>query len=231
MGLPIRKLVAAVNANDASHRVILDGQLQKKPMVKTLSEAMNVQIPYNLERLLFYRTGQNHELVSQWMNHVESFSSLDLTAWQERLQEDFQSATASDADVCEAIASVWSAFGYFMDPHTAVGWCAADQLGYTAPVRTPAGRSSGCAPPAVLLATASPCKFENAYATALGPEGWKAYVASSQYPASARRILEGNEIPPLRYPGESTLQESQAQWERQAREIVRTLEDPAADCE
>jgi threonine synthase len=229
MGLPVSKLIAAVNANDASHRVIQTGQLQKKPMITTLSEAMNVQIPYNLERLLFYRTGQNHELVSQWMKEVDSKASLDVTLWLDRLQEDFQSATASDSQVCEAITSVLSSFQYYIDPHTAVGWSAADQLGHTAyPSSVTNTASSSGVPPAVLLATASPCKFENAYTTALGPEGWKTYLASSDYPEPARRISEGTEIPPVMYRAEPTLTASQTEWERQARELVRILERSAA---
>jgi threonine synthase len=227
MGLPIRKLVVAVNANDASHRVIQTGQLQKKPLIRTLSEAMNIQIPYNLERLLFYRTSQNHELISQWMKEVDSRASLDLTSWLEKLREDFDSAAASDSQVCEAIATVLSRFQYYMDPHTAVGWSAADQLGYTASPLGSQAPSTGGSSPVVLLATASPCKFENAYSTALGPEGWKAYVASSEYPVAARRISECTEVPPIMYSAEPTLEASQTAWERQAREIVRKLEQAA----
>lgn len=226
MGLPIRKLVAAVNANDASHRVIQHGELRKLPMIKTLSEAMNVQIPYNLERLLFYCTGQDHALIASWMKQVDSSDCLDLSSWLDRLQEDFASATASDEQVCAAISSALATHQYCIDPHTAVGWCAAEQLGYytTAAEAESSSASLGC--PAVLLATASPCKFQNAYATALGPDGWTAYTASPQYPAGARRILEGEELPPAIYKAESTLEASQRAWEVYARDLIRELEQP-----
>jgi threonine synthase len=229
MGLPIRKLVAAVNANDATHRVFQNGELRKLPMIKTLSEAMNVQIPYNLERLLFYRTGQDHALVASWMRQVESSDCLDLSPLLDRLQEDFASATASDEQVCAAISSAYANHNYYIDPHTAVGWCAAEQLGYysAASSETEPSRSfSGC--PAALLATASPCKFQNAYATALSPDGWKAYAASSQYPVGARRILEGEELPPAIYKAEPTLKASQRAWEAYARDLLRELELPCS---
>merc|ERR1719379_2597539 len=72
MGLPLRQLVAATNANDITHRTITTGKFHRADvMEKTMSEAINIQVPYNMERILYYLTGENKPLVASWMAEME----------------------------------------------------------------------------------------------------------------------------------------------------------------
>jgi threonine synthase len=62
MGLPIRKLIASVNDNDAFPRFLATGQYQKiVPSRNSLSNAMNVGHPSNLARLVAVYGGQMDE--------------------------------------------------------------------------------------------------------------------------------------------------------------------------
>ncbi len=53
MGLPIT-LLAATNDNDIMHRLLSRGDLTMAPqVVPTNSPSMDIQAPYNIERLFF----------------------------------------------------------------------------------------------------------------------------------------------------------------------------------
>jgi len=221
MGLPIRKYCAVVNVNDITHRAFQTGRFHKSPkMIRTLSEAINIQIPYNFERLLFYLTGSNHELVNKWMATLEETSKLDLEeVWLEKIQRQFDSARITDEEMCETMREVWTKFQYFSDPHTAVAMAGAKKMGYFLD-----DDDDKSMIPAALLATASPCKFEKAVTEALGNAGWQFYVDSS-FPVEASTIIEKKEIKPFIYEADASesLVDKQIRWETQALSIVATL--------
>ena len=102
MGVPVGMMTAAVNINDITDRVIQTGAFHKSPrMSRTLSEAINIQVPYNFERILYYITDQNVDLVRDWMRQMEQTHKLDLSVvWLERLQKEFQSARVTDEEMC-----------------------------------------------------------------------------------------------------------------------------------
>ncbi|CAK0904693.1 unnamed protein product, partial [Prorocentrum cordatum] len=67
MGLPVRKLIAGVNSNDITHRTISSGDFSRSErMEKTLSDAINIQVPYNMERILYYLTGEDAAQTAAW---------------------------------------------------------------------------------------------------------------------------------------------------------------------
>jgi threonine synthase len=110
IGVPFGNLCAGVNINDFTHRAFSTGKVQKpksgEPMKPSLSDAINIQLPYNLERLLFYLTGQDHAQVKIWYdrlecNRGESSSSIDLT---EEISSD-HSASEVDASTERTINS------------------------------------------------------------------------------------------------------------------------------
>lgn len=217
MGIPLGKLCSGVNANDITHRVMQTGAFHKSPaMMKTLSDAINIQIPYNFERLLFYLTDEDDRLVCEWMTRVDKTQKLDLsTEWLEKLQIEFDSARIPDDEMCAITRKVWKDHGYLMDPHTAVAMGAAEKLGYY----------DGNKSTAVVFATASPCKFEESVTIAVGSDIWELFEKSDRFPASARVMLMRTERPPTLYtamPGLS-LSENQSKWEEKARGLVLTL--------
>ena len=239
MGLPVTKLIACTNVNDISHRVIQTGQYIKSPhMIKTLSEAINVQLPYNFERLLFYLTNQNHDLVAAWMTQVEEDPDairgrnqfLLSSDWLTRLQQEFDSASVTDEEMCETIRYFQQEYQYVPDPHTAVALCGARKLGYTqkrsegvGTTREQTNNNNNAKKATAILATASPCKFQETMMIALGEEGWLNYAQSDRFPLAAKRYLEANEVSPILYAADpdKTLQENQAVWEQKARQLLQ----------
>ena len=90
--------------------------------------------------------------------------------WLERLQNDFCSARVTDDEMCSALRKVQSSLNYVADPHTAVAMAAAEMLGYDFTTEEEAQNKMKSM---VLVATASPCKFQHAVEVALGEDGWR----------------------------------------------------------
>jgi len=98
MGLPIKKLVAANNANNIFTKYLETGVYQPKSSVATVSNAMDVGDPSNFDRI--------QELYSQ--NHAA-------------IKNDVSSSSYSDEETVNEIARVYQESGYLLDPHGAVG--------------------------------------------------------------------------------------------------------------
>lgn len=256
MGLPVGILCSGVNVNDITDRVIRTGKFQKSPaMLKTLSDAINIQVPYNLERLLFYlvaggqqpqhnqldtdeddtyntqerRYEKAAQLVRTWMEQVEREHQFALpTLWADSFRSEFTSARITDEEMCQMMRDVATRYQYRVDPHTAVAFAAAARLGYldddlnATPDDTKSLRCRQESRTAVLLATASPCKFEESVTVAIGKEGWDQYEKSSDFPLEARAVLVQPEQPPTVYKAVEghCLDQNQVEWERMARQII-----------
>ena len=157
MGLPIGQLVCASNANrvlaDFLHSGIYD---RRRTLKKTLSPSMDILVSSNLERLLFYASGQDADRTGRLMRQLTEKGWYQADgAMMENIRRDFLGASASDAQVLETIRAVWAEHRYLMDPHTAAAWHAQSALN---------NRKN----PRVVLATASPFKFPEAVFRALG---------------------------------------------------------------
>jgi len=214
MGLPLRRLVAGTNSNDITHRTISAGEFHRSErMEKTLSDAINIQVPYNMERVLYYLTGEDSSLVASWMAQMEQSGRLTLSApWLAKLQEVFGSARVDDAPMCETVRRCLDQHGYLVDPHTAVALAAA--------WRTYGHTPAASAVPVAVLATASPCKFEASITEAIGPARWATYAAGADFPAAARALLAAEERPFGRLRSQGPLAASQAAWEAEVRRLL-----------
>ena len=95
-GLPVRRFIAAHNANDFFPTHLTTGSLQYRPSVRTLSSAMDVGVPSNFERMRAFLPPDD----------------LRLTV---------AATSVSDEETRAAIRAVYDATGYVADPHTAVG--------------------------------------------------------------------------------------------------------------
>lgn len=159
LGLPVHKLIAAANANSELADFLATGVYDRnRPFLKTVAPSMDIQISSNLERLLYYKSGEDSAYVAYLMQELETTGRYQvrpdvLTA----IQADFAGGFAVDEEVADAIREVWHRDGYLLDPHTAVGYAVQQQ--YRA--------ASGDNTPNVLLATASPYKFPRVVAKAL----------------------------------------------------------------
>ncbi|CAK9075424.1 unnamed protein product [Durusdinium trenchii] len=214
MGLPIRCLIAGVNQNDITYRTISTGCFHRSDcMFKTLSDAINIQVPYNMERIFYYLTGEDSSLIKTWMLEMENTGRLTLSEdWRKRMQNIFDSARIDDDAMCEALRTSVDEYGYLPCPHSAVA------LG--AHFATTGRTSESTVPARVIFATASPCKFEASVTTAIGHEEWKKYEESPAFPETARALLRKEERKPFVWRAKDTLSESQSSWEKNGRAIM-----------
>lgn len=215
MGLPIRQIVAGVNANDITHRTITKGEFHRSEhMEKTLSDAINIQVPYNMERVLFYLTGEDSSLIKSWMAEMDATGRLTLpAALLRRMQDAFGSARIDDDAMCACIRRSVEEYGYLLCPHSAVALAAH----FATSELDDSARAAR-----VVFATASPCKFEHSVTAALGRDAWKCYQEGPEFPAAARAVLAAQESLPTRFEAEESLAQTQTSWESQLRLLLET---------
>lgn len=140
MGLPVRKIIAAVNDNDAFPKFLATGNYQKiSPSRNSLSNAMNVGHASNLARLVAVYGGQMDETGK--LNRMP-----DLNA----MRRDIYSSSIPDERTVAGIRDFWNQFQLLLEPHGAVAW--QGLLDWIA--QEPLANS-----PAVIVETANPAKF------------------------------------------------------------------------
>ena len=159
MGLPIRQLIVATNANDILHRTLHDNDFSKKKLEPTLAPSMDIVVSSNFERLLFDLYEQDGAAVASLLEDFQNQATqLDPKAWA-KAQEVFASLALDDATILEVIADAFERTGELLDPHTATGYLAAQKCSVDPSI------------PVITLATAHPAKFEEAIIKAGFTEG------------------------------------------------------------
>lgn len=158
MGLPVARFVVASNANNVLFDFLETGVYDRnRPFFKTTSPSMDILISSNLERLLYYASEGDCELIASLMGSLAETGRYEVpAALFERIKAAFGCDWADDAEVAEAIKQCWNENGYVLDPHTACGWHV--MQGFE---RTPGV-------PRVVLSTASPYKFCRSVCDAMG---------------------------------------------------------------
>jgi len=99
MGLPVKRFIAANNANDIFYKYLQSGKYEPKPSVQTLANAMDVGDPSNFARIL-----------DLYENSHERITSL------------ISGATYTDNDIRETMKECYKENGYILDPHGACGY-------------------------------------------------------------------------------------------------------------
>jgi threonine synthase len=160
MGAPIRDFVVASNTNDILTRFLRDNDMRAAGVVPTLSPSMDIQVSSNFERLLFEMNGRDGGITAEQLNRFRTTGKLSIEADQraEWIDGTFIGASVDDRGTLDVISRTYAATGMLVDPHTAVGLGAVEQL----------GRTGGSAGPLVTLATAHPAKFPDAVERATG---------------------------------------------------------------
>ena len=140
MGLPIKKIIAPVNDNDAFPKFLASGVYQKIcPSRNSVSNAMNVGHPSNLARL-----------VAIYGGHMDQTGRLHRPPDLAAMRRDVFSSSVSDERTRAALKSFWERYQLLLEPHGAVAW--QGFLDWQA-AETPAPA------PAVIVETANPAKF------------------------------------------------------------------------
>ena len=159
MGLPIKKMICVNNVNQALHTVFSSGVLAKKDLVQTLSSAIDIVVPYNFWRYLYFSSGRDSEKVSAWMDEFKKNGQVKLDSETLlAIQNGYASMSISDSDTKSTIKDTFEKnSGYLLDPHTAVAVAAANSLKDTLPDQIKI----------ICLATAHPAKFPDITRTCL----------------------------------------------------------------
>ena len=159
LGLPVRRLVVASNSNDVLCDFINTGTYNRlRPFNKTISPSMDILVSSNLERLLYYVSGGDCELVASLMSDLAEKGSYTVPAEVlTKIQETFACGRANDEATEAKIRETWENLGVLIDTHTAVAKCVLDEL--------PADGSAR-----VCLSTASPYKFSSDVLASLGTD-------------------------------------------------------------
>jgi threonine synthase len=160
MGLPVEKFICANNVNQALHTAFTQGVFAKKDLIQTLSSAIDIVVPYNFWRFLYYSIGGDSEKLKLLMDEFTAHGIVRLDAQTAAaIQDGFISATISDKETADTIKSTFEQYNdYLLDPHSAVAVAASSQLQHTLP--------ADCK--IVCLATAHPAKFPEISRKVLG---------------------------------------------------------------
>ena len=159
MGLPVAKLIVASDKNNVLADFLTTGVYDRnRPFFTTISPSMDILISSNLERMLYFLSDGDCELVAGLMEQLAQTGRYEVPAeLLAKIQGVFGCGWASENEVRAAIKSCWDANDYVIDPHTACGYHVFEQV---APAEGAKAR--------VLLSTASPYKFPRACCDALG---------------------------------------------------------------
>ena len=162
MGIPVRKLICASNANDVLTEFLQTGTYnRKRSFYTTISPSMDILISSNLERLLFELAGQDAGFVKQCMAELESGGAYTVRgSVLDAVRSLFAAGCCDDALTKQTIAAVFEQYGYLCDTHTAVAVRVFEDY----------RRSSGDDTVSVIASTASPFKFSASVLSALKPE-------------------------------------------------------------
>ncbi|MCX8033198.1 MAG: threonine synthase [Thermoleophilia bacterium] len=136
LGVPISRLLCASNANKVLADFLDKGEydISSRTLIKTPSPSMDILVSSNLERLLFEVTGDG-EQVRRWMEELRSAGrfTVDKQTFAE-IRKDFLGSWVDNKTCIKTIAEVYRETGYLIDPHTAVAWRVAQDLGEERPV-------------------------------------------------------------------------------------------------
>lgn len=156
MGVPINKLICASNENNVLVEFLNKGIYDKRrELILTSSPSMDILISSNLERLIFYLSGEDDKLVSNKMRELmeDGYYEIDGLAIQ-----DFYANYAVEEDITQEIEYLFHRYNYLIDPHTAVAYSVYKK--YLEETRDKTRT--------VIVSTASPFKFGSKVASSIG---------------------------------------------------------------
>ena len=107
MGLPVKRFIAANNANDIFYKYLQTGKYEPKPSVQTLANAMDVGDPSNFARIINLYS-ENGQLTGEATHH--------------RITNLISGATYTDEQIRQTMRQCFAETKYVLDPHGACGY-------------------------------------------------------------------------------------------------------------
>ncbi len=99
MGLPIKRFIAANNANDIFYNYLQSGAYNPRPSVQTIANAMDVGDPSNFARILDLYKADHATIAAE-----------------------ISGATYTDEQIADTVRTCFAEHGYLCDPHGACGF-------------------------------------------------------------------------------------------------------------
>ncbi len=147
MGLPVKRLILAVNDNDEFPKFLFSGNyVPLSPSHHSISNAMNVGNPSNLAR--YFDLYGGHLFPDGTVGQAPKLSDMRKNLW---------SISISDEETRWIITQTFKQHNIMLDPHGAVGLAAVQRY-----------RAKGFEGQAVVLETAHPGKFTDTVSSILG---------------------------------------------------------------
>ncbi len=165
MGLPVKRFIAANNANSVFYEYLQTGEYRPRPSVQTIANAMDVGDPSNFARILdLYNRTDVQEILRQ-RSIAQPLPSLTGGVGGGSF---ISGATYTDDQIAQTMRDCYARTGYILDPHGACGYRALkeqlepDEIG-------------------IFLETAHPAKFKDTVDRILGidlpiPEKLQAFM-------------------------------------------------------
>ena len=107
MGLPVKRFIAANNANGIFYNYLQTGRYEPKASLQTLANAMDVGDPSNFARII---------------NLYSENNKLSPEETHERITSLISGATYSDDQIRQTMRQCYEETGYILDPHGACGY-------------------------------------------------------------------------------------------------------------
>lgn len=161
MGVPIKKLICASNANDVLTEFLKTGVYNRvRDFYTTISPSMDILISSNLERLLFLLSSMDDNKVNTWMKELKESGKYIVDAdVLSKIKAVFEAGCCDDEKTKATIAEVFEEKKYLCDTHTAVAVSVYEDYISQSKDDTPT----------VIASTANPFKFSASVLDAVRP--------------------------------------------------------------
>ena len=181
MGLPIKNFIIANNKNECLNRIFSKGVFSKQPIHETVSNAIDILVPINFWRFLYFCVDRDSEKIMIWSEEFDKngfvqFDQPTIDAYS----EGFISTSISDVHTMETIKDIYESEAYLLDPHSAVAVAAVKAM------RDKLGEHK-----LVCLATAHPSKFPEIISKSLGMEELPRDATHPSIETARRRCQRG----------------------------------------
>ena len=156
MGFAVEDIVVATNINRGLADLLTEGTLRARTAVSTISPAMDIQVPSNLERALFEAMARRSDQRTGAMSALAATGQLQVTEDQlSALRQTYSGQAVTEEETAAEMGYFHQEHGRLIDPHTAVGLSAAR-------------RNRSPNRPMLVLGTAHPAKFPETVGRATG---------------------------------------------------------------
>lgn len=159
MGVPIKKLVCASNANNVLTDFLKTGTYNRnRDFYCTTSPSMDILISSNLERLLFHLCGKDDTELNKYMSCLKNSGKYSVSSEVFlKILELFDAGFCDDSATKATIKSTFEKYNYLCDTHTAVA----------VNVYNDYIKRTGDDKATVIASTANPYKFSSSVLSAL----------------------------------------------------------------